>query len=82
MGLAHGVPRIAINSLRAQSEPDEHKGPANLCKGLLGMFRNPVAHDPRVSRNISDAELLEALTVVSMVHHRLDTAVIVPRQDG
>ena len=76
MGLSH--PRIAINTLQTKSEQDEHAGFANLCKGLLGMFRNPVAHDPRTSRSVSDAELLELLMIVSMVHRRLDAAVVLP----
>ncbi len=78
LGLSQGNPRIAINSLRTVTEQDEHKGFANLCKGLLGMFRNPVAHDPRISRSITDAELLELLMIVSMVHRRLDAAVVLP----
>lgn len=78
MSIAHGTPRIAINTLRTKSEQDEHTGFANVCKGLLGMFRNPVAHDPRINRSITDAELLELLMIVSMVHRRLDTAVVLP----
>jgi uncharacterized protein (TIGR02391 family) len=78
MGLAQGTPKIAINTLRTKSEQDEHTGFANVCKGLLGMFRNPIAHDPRINRSISDAELLELLMIVSMVHRRLDSAVVVP----
>jgi hypothetical protein len=42
------------------------------------MFRNLVAHDPRISRSITDAELLELLMIVSMVHRRLDAAVVLP----
>jgi hypothetical protein len=38
------------------------------------MFRNPVAHDPRLRRTVSDDELLELLTTLSMIHRRLDTA--------
>ena len=78
LGLSQGNPRLAINSLRTVTEQDEHKGFANLCKGLLGMFRNPVAHDPRISRSITDAELLELLMIISMVHRRLDAAVVLP----
>lgn len=77
-GLSQGTPEIAINTLRTVSEEDEHKGFSNLCKGLLGMFRNPVAHDPRISRSVADAELLELLMIVSMVHRRLDSAVVLP----
>lgn len=69
-----GVPMLAINSLRTQTEKDEQTGLANLLKGLNGLYRNPTAHDPRLKRSISEDELLEVLTMVSMVHRRLDDA--------
>ena len=69
---------VRINSLATETEREEQKGFANLCKGLLGMFRNPVAHDPRIKRTVTDDELLELLMVVSMVHRRLDGATLRP----
>jgi uncharacterized protein (TIGR02391 family) len=79
--LAHGRsggPRIAISTLQSDTERDEQKGFSNLIKGLLGMYRNPTAHDARINRIVTDDELLELLMVVSLVHRRLDTAVILP----
>ncbi|MFY9587957.1 MAG: TIGR02391 family protein [Actinomycetota bacterium] len=73
-----GRPRVQINKLSSDSERDEQTGFATLIKGLLGMFRNPVAHDPRMSRTVTDDELLELLMLVSMVHRRLDGAVVWP----
>lgn len=67
-----GVPMLAINSLRTQTDKDEQTGLANLMKGLNGLFRNPTAHVPRLNRTINEHELLEVLTMVSMVHRRLD----------
>lgn len=69
-----GVPILAINSLATPTERDEQKGLANLIKGLSSMFRNPVAHDPRLNRTITDDELLELFTTLSMIHRRLDAA--------
>lgn len=69
-----GVPRVAINSLATQTERDEQSGLANLVKGMVGLYRNPTAHDPRLNRSINDDELLEVLNLVSMVHRRLDDA--------
>ncbi|SIM26583.1 Protein of uncharacterised function (Hypoth_ymh) [Mycobacteroides abscessus subsp. abscessus] len=69
-----GVPLLAINSLTTQTERDEQTGLANLIKELNGLYRNPTAHDPRLNRLISEAELLEVLTMISMVHRRLDQA--------
>ena len=69
-----GVPMLAINDLNSVTERDEQTGLANLVKGLNGLFRNPVAHDPRLHRNLTDDELLDVMTTVSMVHRRLDGA--------
>lgn len=69
-----GTPILAINSLQTQTDRDEQTGFASLIKGLGGLYRNPTAHDPRLNRAISDDELLEMLTLVSMVHRRLDGA--------
>jgi uncharacterized protein (TIGR02391 family) len=71
-----GVPVLAINTLATQTERDEQSGLANLIKGISGMFRNPVAHDPRLKRTIADDELLEFLTTLSMIHRRLDAATL------
>jgi uncharacterized protein (TIGR02391 family) len=72
------MPKVRINSLGSVSEQDEQKGFLNLCKGMFGMFRNPVAHDPRIARTVSDDELLELFMVVSMIHRRLDIATVRP----
>lgn len=77
-----GLPGLAINSLETQSEKDEQTGLANVVKGLNGLYRNPTAHDPRMKRSIDQEELLEVLTMVSMVHRRLDGARPVGRVSG
>ena len=69
-----GTPALQINDLATATDRDEQTGFANLIKGLAGMFRNPVAHDPRVLRTVVDDELLEVLTTLSMIHRRLDLA--------
>lgn len=71
-------PRIAINAGVTVTDRSEQTGLANLCKGLMGMFRNPTAHDPRIARAVTDDELLEILTTISMVHRRLDQAAVRP----
>lgn len=69
-----GIPMLAVNSLQTHTEKDEQTGLANLVKGLNGLYRNPTAHDRRLNRSISEDELLQVLTMVSMVHRRLDGA--------
>lgn len=67
-------PRLAINAGMTTTDRSEQSGFASLVKGLHGMYRNPVAHDPRLKRGIDGVELLEALTMISTVHRRLDAA--------
>jgi uncharacterized protein (TIGR02391 family) len=76
--LAGTAPTIAINSGRTKSEQSEQAGFATLVKGVAMMYRNPLAHDPRTQRTVTDDELLELLTTLSMVHRRLDTALMRP----
>ncbi len=71
-------PRVTINACATHTDRDEQNGFANLCRGLFGMFRNPTAHDPRITRTVSDDELLETLTLASLLHRRLDTATMSP----
>lgn len=73
-----GTPRVAINTGTTPTETGEQKGFAMLLKGLGSMYRNPTAHDPRRTRHVTDEELLELLTTLSMVHRRLDHARVQP----
>ncbi|MET7606406.1 TIGR02391 family protein [Streptomyces avermitilis] len=75
---ATGRPRVAINTGVTPTEAGEQKGFAMLLKGLAGMYRNSTAHDPRLNRPVTDEELLELLTTLSMVHRRLDHARVQP----
>lgn len=67
-------PLLAINDGSTSTDRAEQSGFANLVTGLLGLYRNPTAHDPRIGRVVTDEELLEALATMSMVHRRLDGA--------
>jgi uncharacterized protein (TIGR02391 family) len=69
------LPLLAFNSLRTPSEQSEHRGLANLMKGVFGTFRNPAAHVPKVKWPVSEADALDLLTTVSMIQRRLDRAV-------
>ena len=65
-------PLVAINAGRTETDRSEQAGFANVVLGLMGLYRNPTAHEPKIHRNVSDNELLEALTTLSMAHRRLD----------
>lgn len=68
-------PLLAFNTLQTSSEWSEHTGLMNLLKGTLGTFRNPTAHAPKISWVVNERDALEALTLLSMLHRRLDEAV-------
>lgn len=71
------APRIAINDLLTESQRSEQSGFANLIKGVFGMFRNPTAHEARVLWTMSKADAEDLLSIVSLIHRRLDAARIV-----
>lgn len=67
-------PILIINGFQSNSEKDEHKGFANLLKGLCGMFRNTEAHEPKINWKIDEQDALEILGIISYCHRRLDNA--------
>lgn len=75
-GLRHGgYPRLAFNSLQTETERSEHTGLINLIKGLFGTFRNTTAHAPKIKWPINEQDAMDMLTLASLIHRRLDSAV-------
>lgn len=74
-----GMPFLAFNSLRTESEQSEQKGLLNLMKGMFGTFRNPTAHAPKISWGMTEQDALDLLTMASFLHRRLDSAATTPR---
>lgn len=74
-------PIIRINGFQTESETSEHKGFANLLKGIAGTFRNPPAHTPRATLAwaISEPDALDLFSTLSLMHRRLDNATVVRR---
>ncbi len=77
--LGGNPPLLAINPCASVSERSEQKGFANLVRGTFGMFRNPTAHEPRIHWTMTKADAEDLLTVVSLIHRRLDKAHMPPR---
>lgn len=65
-------PLITINDLSSETKESEHKGFANLIKGVFGMFRNTTAHAPKVIWEISEYDALDILSTISLIHRRLN----------
>jgi uncharacterized protein (TIGR02391 family) len=71
-----GGPVVAFNSLQTEWEQSEQSGLAMLMKGLFSCFRNVTAHAPKLLWATSKQEALDMLTLASMLHRRLDGAVV------
>ena len=67
-------PMLAINPRSTVSEKSEQSGFANLVKSAFGMFRNPTAHEARIHWTMTKDDAEDLLTIVSLIHRRLDQA--------
>jgi uncharacterized protein (TIGR02391 family) len=65
-------PLIKINRLQTETEKNQHKGFANLIRGVLGMFRNTTAHTPRYIWTIEENDALDVLSTISLIHRTLE----------
>lgn len=77
-GRSGGLPVLALNKLESRTDQSEHDGYANMLRGLFGAFRNTTAHRPKVTWPISEQDALDMMTTASLLHRRLDSAVLVP----
>ncbi|HBO5844624.1 TPA: TIGR02391 family protein [Pseudomonas aeruginosa] len=65
-------PVLVLGPLTNESERSEQRGFANLLIGLFGAVRNPLAHAPKTNWPISEQDALDILTLVSLIHRKLD----------
>jgi uncharacterized protein (TIGR02391 family) len=73
-GQKYGDPLVAINPFQTETQRGEQNGFMNLLKGLYGTIRNPLAHDPKVEWEMTEQDALDILTMISLVHRKLDQA--------
>jgi uncharacterized protein (TIGR02391 family) len=77
-GRSGGLPVLAFNKLSTRTDQSEHDGYANILRGLFSAFRNTTAHRPKVTWPISEQDALDMMSAASLLHRRLDNAVLVP----
>lgn len=65
-------PVLVLGPLITESERSEQKGFANLLIGLFSAVRNPLAHAPKTNWPMSEQDALDILTLVSLIHRKLD----------
>jgi uncharacterized protein (TIGR02391 family) len=68
------TPVLAINMLQTDTEKGEQRGFMNLLIGLFGMFRNPTAHAAKIYWPMPEQDALDILSLISLVHRKLDSA--------
>lgn len=68
-----GMPFLAFNSLRTDTEKSEQSGLMNLFIGMFGAFRNVTAHGPKLTWNMTEQDALDLMTLASLLHRRLDS---------
>lgn len=64
-------PVLLINNLQTETEKSEHRGFMNLLKGFFGMFRNTVAHAPRITWEVNEQDALDIMSLASLFHRKL-----------
>jgi uncharacterized protein (TIGR02391 family) len=67
-------PILALNPLVTETEKSEQKGFTNLLIGMFGAIRNPLAHAPKTVWPMPEQDALDILTLISLVHRKLDGA--------
>lgn len=67
-------PLLVLGPLTTESERSEQRGFSNLLIGLFGAVRNPIAHAPRTEWPMSEQDALDILTMISLIHRKLDRA--------
>lgn len=68
-------PLLVVNEFSTDSQRSEQRGFANLLRGIFGMFRNPTAHEARINWTMTKEDAEDLLSLVSLIHRRLDAAV-------
>lgn len=71
-------PRLAINSLRTESERNQQNGLKEMLNGITHMVRNVTAHELRANWIVDEKETIEILSIISFLHNQLDVCVVVP----
>lgn len=71
-GDKHGPPLLVINAYDTETLRMEQRGFISLLKGLYGTVRNPLAHDPKIEWDMNEQDTLDILTMISLVHRKLD----------
>lgn len=71
----HPIVLIKGNLLTNHSDRSAYLGLANLMRAIVSMYRNPKAHDPKLYKEDSLEDAIDAFILMSVVHRQLDNLV-------
>lgn len=71
---AGNPPLLAINALASEAQAGEQRGFAALLKGVFALFHDPAEPEPRPHWHMSREDAEDLLSLVSLIHRRLDAA--------
>ena len=74
MAFGGNTPLLIINDFNSETEVSEQKGFANILKGIMGTFRNPTAHAPKIELNLEEQDAMDLFGMASYVYRRVDKA--------
>jgi uncharacterized protein (TIGR02391 family) len=69
-------PLVALNSYDSESLRNEQRGVAHLTRGLFHAFRNVTAHEPANAWTVTQQDALDMISTASLIHRRLDAAIV------
>ena len=78
--LSVNTPILALNALATETEKSEQAGFLNLLIGIFGAIRNPLAHAPKIVWPMLEQDALDFLTMISLIHRKLDGASVRQQQ--
>lgn len=65
---------LAFNTLQTENELSEQKRTNASVPRDVRTFRNPMAHGPKIFWHLSEEDMLDLLTLVSLLRRHLDSA--------
>jgi uncharacterized protein (TIGR02391 family) len=73
-----GHPLLTLNNMSTDIERSRQSGLANSLRGIFGSLRNPTAHEPKITSNMTEQDAVDELCHMSFLHRRLDECQEVP----
>jgi uncharacterized protein (TIGR02391 family) len=82
-GIDHdGLRLLSFNRSQSESQRGDQEGMVNILRGMLSMNVQSETDTPDNQVNMLDSEVLDLLTIASLLHHSLDSATRINQADS